>query len=136
MDELTRSSIDERIFFIRQQHVMIDRDIAELYGIETKALNQQVKRNSERFPENFMFRLTEKEFRELVTDCDRFSTLKHSTVLPHAFTEQGVSGRSIYKRLGKQVVWIHCYGRYFSRGINQQTRIVIAEICYLCGYFD
>lgn len=91
MDELTRSSIDERIFFIRQQHVMIDRDIAELYGIETKALNQQVKRNSERFPENFMFRLTEKEFRELVTDCDRFRTLKHSTALPHAFTEQGVS---------------------------------------------
>ena len=92
MDELTRSSmIEERIFFIREQHVMIDRDIAELYGIETKVLNQQVKRNMERFPVNFMFRLTENEFHELVTNCDRFRTLKHSTVLPHAFTEQGVS---------------------------------------------
>ena len=92
MDELTRSSmIEERIFFIREQHVMIDRDIAELYGIETKVLNQQVKRNMERFPVNFMFRLTENEFHELVTNCDRFRRLKHSTVLPHAFTEQGVS---------------------------------------------
>lgn len=92
MEELTRSSmIEERIFFIRKQHVMIDRDIAELYGIETKVLNQQVKRNIERFPENFMFRLNENEFHELVTNCDRFRTLKHTTVLPHAFTEQGVS---------------------------------------------
>ena len=83
--------IEERIFFIRQQYVMIDRDIAELYGIETKVLNQQVKRNIERFPENFMFRLDKDEFQELVTNCDRFATLKHSTVLPNAFTEQGVS---------------------------------------------
>ena len=70
---------------------MIDRDIAELYGIETKVLNQQVKRNIERFPENFMFRLDKDEFQELVTNCDRFATLKHSTVMPNAFTEQGVS---------------------------------------------
>ena len=83
--------IEERIFFIRQQYVMIDRDIAELYGIETKVLNQQVKRNIERFPENFMFRLDKDEFQELVTNCDRFATLKHSTVMPNAFTEQGVS---------------------------------------------
>lgn len=92
MEELTRSSmIEERIFFIRKQHVMIDRDISELYGIETKVLNQQVKRNIERFPENYMFRLNENEFHELVTNCDRFRTLKHTTVLPQAFTEQGVS---------------------------------------------
>lgn len=83
--------IEERIFFIRKQPVMIDRDIAELYGIETKVLNQQVKRNIERFPENYMFRLNENEFHELVTNCDRFRTLKHTTVLPQAFTEQGVS---------------------------------------------
>ena len=92
MDELTRSSmIEERIFFIREQHVMIDRDIAELYGIETKVLNQQVKRNMERIPVNFMFRLTENEFHALVTNCARFRRLTHSPVLPHAFTEQGVS---------------------------------------------
>ena len=70
---------------------MIDRDLAELYQIETKTLNQQVKRNQERFPDAFMFRLNEHEFSELVTNCDRFNLLKHSSSLPYAFTEQGVS---------------------------------------------
>jgi membrane-associated protease RseP (regulator of RpoE activity) len=54
-------------------------------------LNQAVKRNERRFPPDFMFRLTEEEKHELVTNCDRFKKLKHSTVLPHAFTEQGVA---------------------------------------------
>lgn len=70
---------------------MIDRDLAQLYGIETKALNQQVKRNIERFPDNFMFKLNKEEFDELVTFCDRFNTMKHSSALPNAFTEQGVA---------------------------------------------
>ena len=82
---------EEMIRCIRGQWVIIDKDLADLYGVSTKALNQQVKRNMERFPVNFMFRLTENEFHELVTNCDRFRRLKHSTVLPHAFTEQGVS---------------------------------------------
>lgn len=83
--------IDNRIFKIREKHVMIDRDLAQLYGIETKALNQQVKRNIERFPDNFMFKLNKEEFDELVTFCDRFNTMKHSSALPNAFTEQGVA---------------------------------------------
>ena len=70
---------------------MLDRDLAELYGVETKALNQAVKRNLDRFPEDFMFRLSLEEKDELVTKCDRFERLKHSTALPHAFTEQGVA---------------------------------------------
>jgi hypothetical protein len=69
---------------------MIDRDLAELYGVETKKLNQAVKRNLERFPANFMFKLNNNEFSELVTNCDRFKTLKHSTSAPYAFTEYGV----------------------------------------------
>jgi hypothetical protein len=56
----------------------------------TKVLNQAVKRNERRFPSDFMFRLTKQEKKELVTNCDRFRTLKHSSVLPRAFTEQGV----------------------------------------------
>jgi len=70
---------------------MLDSDLAELYGVETKRLNEQVKRNISRFPQKFRFQLTEVEKIELVANCDRFRTLKQSTSLPYAFTEQGVS---------------------------------------------
>ncbi|MDQ7004814.1 MAG: ORF6N domain-containing protein [Ghiorsea sp.] len=83
--------IQNRIFTIRGLQVMVDRDLAELYQVETKALNQAVKRNFTRFPEQFRFQLTKSEKDELVTNCDRFKNLKHSTVLPHVFTEQGVA---------------------------------------------
>ncbi len=83
--------IEQRIFLLRGQRVMFDRDLAELYGVETKYLNRQVKRNRERFPREFMFRLTNKERNELVTNWHRFASLKHSSVLPYAFTEHGVA---------------------------------------------
>jgi len=70
---------------------MIDRDIAELYGIETKYLNRQVRVNRARFPEEFMFRLTVEERNELVQICHRFKTMKHSTSMPCVFTEHGVA---------------------------------------------
>ena len=70
---------------------MLDRDLAELYGVETKRLNEQVKRNLDRFPENFMFRLSKEEMNQLVADCDRLKNMKHSSALPCAFTEQGVA---------------------------------------------
>ena len=70
---------------------MIDRDLAELYGVETKRLNEAVKRNIERFPKRFRFQLTKEEMAELVANCDRFNSLKHSTVRSYAFTEQGVA---------------------------------------------
>jgi hypothetical protein len=57
--------IESRIFLIREQKVMLDQDLAELYGVETKRLNEQVRRNSERFPEDFMFQLTDEEFANL-----------------------------------------------------------------------
>ena len=79
------------IFRYRNEQVMLDRDLARLYGVETKVLNQAVKRNIERFPGHFRFQLSKDEFDELVTNCDRFATLKHSTSLPYAFTEQGVA---------------------------------------------
>lgn len=83
--------IEQRIFLLRGQKVMIDRDIAELYGVETKYLNRQVKRNSLRFPPEFMFQVNGGEKAELVTICHRFRTMKHSSVLPCAFTEHGVA---------------------------------------------
>ncbi|MBQ9258521.1 MAG: ORF6N domain-containing protein [Neisseriaceae bacterium] len=84
-------NIENKILLIRNEQVMIDRDLAELYGIETKVLNQAVKRNIERFPADFMFSLNEMEKNELVTNCDRLKGLKFSTVTPNAFTEQGVA---------------------------------------------
>jgi hypothetical protein len=84
-------TIANKILFLRNEKVLLDRDLAELYGVSTKALNQAVKRNVRRFPPDFMFRLTKKEKDELVTNCDRFQPLKHSSVSPRAFTEQGVA---------------------------------------------
>ena len=87
----SREDIEQMIFFVRGQRVMIDHDLALLYGVETKHLNRQARRNAERFPEEFMFRLTREERDELVTNCHRFRTLKHSYSLPHVFTENGVA---------------------------------------------
>ena len=83
--------IATRIFEIRGKKVMLDRDLAKLYGVATKVLNQAVKRNIKRFPNDFMLQLDREETSQLVTNCDRFHTMKHSTVLPYVFTEQGVA---------------------------------------------
>lgn len=88
---LEKVEIENKIFTIRNMQVMIDRDLAELYGVEPKRLNEQVKRNIQRFPEHFRFQLTEDEKNELVANCDRFNSLKHSSSFPYVFTEQGVS---------------------------------------------
>ena len=82
--------IEQRIFVIRGKKVMIDRDLAELYGVETKYLNRQVRRNIARFPKEFMFRLSQSEKEELVTICHRFASMKHSVSKPYVFTEHGV----------------------------------------------
>lgn len=88
---IVTTSVENRIMSVRGNQIMIDRDLAELYGVETKRLNEAVKRNIERFPERFRFQLTKEEMKELVANCDRFSSLKHSTVRSFAFTEQGVA---------------------------------------------
>lgn len=90
-DIAIRENIEEKIFLIRGHKVMIDYDLALLYGVETKYLNRQVKRNQERFPEEFMFRLNQEEKEELVTNWHRLKALKHSSSLPQAFTENGVA---------------------------------------------
>lgn len=83
------TNIESRILLIRGQRVMLDADLAELYGVETKRLNEQVRRNIERFPEDFMFRLTAEEKAEVVANCDHLAKLKYSPTLPYAFTEHG-----------------------------------------------
>jgi hypothetical protein len=78
-----------RILLIRDARVMLDADLADLYGVPTKALNQAVRRNLERFPADFMFQLTKVEKQEVVTSCDHLAKLKFSPTLPYAFTEHG-----------------------------------------------
>ena len=81
--------IDGRILVLRGHKVLIDADLAELYGVPTKALNQAVKRNANRFPGDFMFHLDAAEKAEVVTNCDHLQKLKFSKSLPYAFTEHG-----------------------------------------------
>jgi hypothetical protein len=77
------------ILQIRKRRVILDADLAQLYGVTTKRLNEQIRRNRTRFPQDFLFQLTKNEKDELVANCDRFNRLKHSTALPWAFTEHG-----------------------------------------------
>ena len=81
--------IMNKILFIRGQNVMISNDLAELYGVTPKRLNEQVKRNIKRFPRNFMFQLTKHEKEKVVANCDHLKNLKYSPYLPYAFTEHG-----------------------------------------------
>jgi hypothetical protein len=105
-DAIIQQRITQSIYIIRNQKVLMDSDLAELYGVETKRLNEQVKRNMDRFPEDFMFQLTQKEWEELLTLLEdtpeasslrsQFATLekgrgRHRKFLPYVFTEQGVA---------------------------------------------
>lgn len=84
--------IQNKIFEVRGYRVVLDFHLAELYNVKTKVLKQAVKRNIQRFPSDFMFELDKEEFHQLVTICDQFpETLKHSSVSPMVFTEQGVA---------------------------------------------
>jgi len=81
--------IADYILILRGHKVMLDTDLARLYGVTTKRLNEQVKRNRDRFPEDFLIQLTEEEKVEVVANCDHLVHLKFSTALPYAFTEHG-----------------------------------------------
>jgi hypothetical protein len=86
---LVASQIESRILIVRGLRVMIDADLAELYGVLTKVLNQAVKRNAPRFPSDFMFQLNAHEKADVVTNCDHLQKLKFSKAMPYAFTEYG-----------------------------------------------
>jgi hypothetical protein len=81
--------IQQRILLIRGVKVMIDADLAEAYGVPTRRLNEQVRRNQDRFPDDFMFQLTVEEKAEVIANCDHLEKLKFSKALPLAFTEHG-----------------------------------------------
>lgn len=81
---------ERKIIIIRDTQVILDRDVAELYGVETRDINKAVKNNPKKFPPGYIIELNGSEKQELVENFHRFNTLKHSTVAPHAFTEQGL----------------------------------------------
>jgi hypothetical protein len=102
-DILQTRQFENLIFELRGFKVMIDTDLASLYETETKRLKEQVKRNIDRFPDDFMFELTLEEKEQLVANCDRLNNLKHSSINPMAFTEQGVAMLSSVLRSPKAV---------------------------------
>lgn len=89
MSAVLAPRIEGRIQLIRGLRVIVDVDLAALYGVPTKRLNEQVKRNRERFPADFLFQLTPQEKAEVVANCDHLGQLKFSKALPYAFTEHG-----------------------------------------------
>jgi prophage antirepressor-like protein len=91
MNEIIKfENIEELIVEIKGQKVLLDRDVANIYGVETKRINESVKNNPEKFPEGYIIEVDNKTKDELVENFDRFKTLKHSTTNPKAFTEKGL----------------------------------------------
>lgn len=86
---LGSEEIAQRILVLRGQRVLLDADLARIYGVPTKRLNEQVKRNTRRFPEDFVFQLTREEKSEVVANCDHLRNLRFAKGLPYAFTEHG-----------------------------------------------
>ncbi len=94
--------VENRILLIRGQKVLLAPDLAALYGVNSKRLHEQVRRNRNRFPEDFMFQLTKEERDELASNCGQFKNLKHSSVLPYAFTEHGAGHPPAYDSRSRQ----------------------------------
>ena len=89
-NDLSQHDIEKLIITVRGEQVLIDQDIARIYGVSTKRLNQQAKRNIARFPSSFRFELTKEEVKEVVANCDHLQSLKFRPTLPFAYTEQGI----------------------------------------------
>lgn len=87
---LSQHNIEKLIVTVRGEQVLIDQDIARIYGVTTGRLNQQAKRNIARFPESFRFQLTKEERDEVIANCDNLRSLKFYPSLPYAYTEQGI----------------------------------------------
>jgi hypothetical protein len=133
MNSLLKPVYEQLIFQFRGMKVMVDTDLAILYGTSTKALKQQVKRNMGRFPDDFMFELTIEETSELVTNCDRLIGLKHSSVNPMVFTEQGVAMLSSVLRSEKairiNIEIMRAFARYRSLlKENEELKIEIQKL--------
>lgn len=127
---LIKSDYKSLIFTLRGHKVMVDADLAVLYGTLTKVLKQQVRRNKDRFPIDFMFETTYEEKQQLVTNCDQLKALKHSSVNPMVFTEQGVAMLSSVlksqKAISINIDIMRAFVHY--RSILNETEVLKSEI--------
>lgn len=90
MQIVQQDNVKARIVNVRNQAILIDADVAELYGVETRRINEAVKNNPDKFPDGYLFELDKEEKKELVENFDRFKKLKHSSVPIKGFTERGL----------------------------------------------
>ena len=90
MDKNLLPEVEKKIITLRNKQVILDSDVADLYGVQTKRVNEAVNNNPEKFPEGYIFELSDNEKNELVENFDRFEKQKHSSVVPKAFTEKGL----------------------------------------------
>ena len=141
---MTVDNICNRVYFIRGQQVMLDCDLAEIYGYEVKRLNQQVKRNIARFPEDFMFQLSENELKELRLQNVTANINSMSRTLPYAFTEQGIYMLATVLRgelAEQQSIFIMRAFREMRHYIKQNQQFVTQSKIYriphspICAYF-
>lgn len=116
------AEIASRILLIRGRKVMIDADLAELYGVATKRLNEQVRRNGDRFADYF-FQLTAAERSEVVANCDHLARLKFSPALPYAFTEHGALMAASVLNTARAVE----VGRYVVQAFVQQRELLTPQ---------
>lgn len=131
--EIIKANYETLIFNFPGYNVMVDADLASLYDTETKVLKQQVKRNIDRFPKDFMFQLAKEEKEQLVTNCDRLSNLKHSSVNPMVFTEQGVAMLSSVLRSKKAIAInieiMRAFAKYRAMLIeNQDLKLELKDL--------
>lgn len=122
--------IENKILVIRDEKVLLDSDVAEVYGVATKEINQAVSNNPEKFPEGYVVELKKSEKVELVKNFDRFDRLKHSTVKPKAFTEKGLymlatilkSERAVQTTIA--IIETFSKIRQLSRNMRELTKVV------------
>ncbi len=134
-------AIGQRILFIRGLKVIVDSDLAEFYGVATKRLNEQVKRNRGRFPEDIIFQLTASEKAQVVANCDHLDKLKYSPVLPYAFTEHGaIMAASVLnseKAIGMSVFVVRAFVRLRQYVLqHQELALRLDDLDRMVGAHD
>ena len=117
---LSSVQVENRILVIRGQKVILDADLATLYAVTTKRLNEQVKRNQQRFPSDFMFQLSSIEKQQVVAKCDHLANLKYSSNNPYAFTEHGAISINYSQRAPTQTIRIGIIPSPFREKVSQR----------------
>lgn len=129
MELIKFEEVEAKIVTIRQLQVIIDSDIADLYGVETRDINKSVKNNPDKFPEGYLFELTTDEKRELVENFHRFNKLKHSTAVPKCFTEKGLYMLATILKSSRATATtlsvIETFSRFRELGSNIKKREII-----------